>query len=389
VQFNKPAIGVYPWKHLKSYSITTRWQWATFPVAVFLFTRIALLGVSKIGMTIVPALHYGFGPQILLLKYPSLDGLCRWDCEHFGNIARVGYTTVRSTNFFPLYPMLVHALHALTGLPFQFAMLIVPNLASLGAFLVIYRIFSMLAEEEAARWALALLAAYPFAFFQATGYPESLMMFFSALAILLALRGNHISAGVALGLGVLARHLTLFAGASLLTAQVRQRGLHPKRLLLTPAILGLLVPWLFFGLYCLYQYIKFGNPLAFWSARNTWGSLAWWGIWHLLTTKEHNEHVPIIYSYLPFAYMTTLGALALLTKRQWTELAAFAIGLMFMCWAVGIWGIGRYSASCWPAFLPFGVWLSKRPNLQGPVIAMLAVFQGLFFFLFAHAFPIL
>jgi hypothetical protein len=59
--------------------------------------------------------------------------------------------------------------------------------------------------EGAARWALTLFGVYPFAFFQAAGYPESLMIFFSALAILLAQREDHIWAGVALGLGVLAR----------------------------------------------------------------------------------------------------------------------------------------------------------------------------------------
>jgi hypothetical protein len=54
-----------------------------------------------------------------------------------------------------------------------------------------------------------------------------------------------------------------------------------------------------------------------------------------------------------------------------------------------VWGLGRYSASCWPAFLPLGAWLSKRANFQGPIVAILAVFQGLFFYLFVHQFPIL
>jgi hypothetical protein len=55
---------------------------------------------------------------------------------------------------------------------------------------------------------------------QAMGYPESLMVLFTALAVYLALRGMHIWAGVALGVGVLARHLSFFAGGSLLVAQV-------------------------------------------------------------------------------------------------------------------------------------------------------------------------
>jgi len=51
--------------------------------------------------------------------------------------------------------------------------------------------------------------------------------------------------------------------------------------------------------------------------------------------------------------------------------------------------MGRYSSSCWPAFLPLGVWLSKRLELQAPVLAGLGMFQGLFLYLFVHQFPIL
>jgi len=215
------------------------------------------------------------------------------------------------------------------------------------------------------------------------------MIFSSALAILLALRGRHILAGIVLGFGVLARHLTLFAGAALLVAQLRQRGLRPKSFFLSFAILGLVIPWLFLGAYCLYLYLTFDDALMFWKMRSDWGSLAWWGITTLLTTTESNEHIPIMYSYLPIALLPTIGAFALLAKRQWYELASFAIVLLVVLWYTGIWGLGRYSASCWPAFLPLGVWLSKRPSWQAPIIALLAVLQGLFFFLFSHGYPIL
>ena len=378
-------------KRLELQPLVARWKWAAFPIVLFLCTRIALLGFSQIAMIVEPTLRYGYSPQKLLQHYPALDGLSRWDSQHFLRIAYEGYTEPLWTNFFPLCPLLVRTLHVLTGIPAHLGLLIVPNVAGLGAFLVIYRIFIMLADEDGARWALVLFAAYPFAFFQATAYPESLMIFSSSLAVLLALRGNHIWAGVALGFGVLARHLTLFTGAALLAAQIRQRGLHPRRLLLNPAILGLLIPWLFLGLYCLYQYITFGNPLAFAAARAMppWGDRAWWGIGNLLTTTEQSEHVPIIYSYLPFAAITTIGAIALVTRQEWTELAAFAVVFILVLWGIGMWGLGRYTASCWPAFLPLGIWLAKRPNWQGPVIGMLALFQGLYFYLFIHMIPIL
>jgi hypothetical protein len=358
---------------------------------LFICTRLGLLAFSHIGLTLVPQLPWEFGSRDVIKHYPAIDGLCRWDCWHFGYISREGYAEAKWTNFFPLFPLLVRGLYRSTGIHPNLALLIVPNVVSLASFLVIYRIFIMLADKDAARWALVLFSVYPFAFFQATGYPESLMIFCSALAVLLALRGNHLWAGVVLGLGVLARHLTMFAGAALLAAQIRQRGLHPKHLLLNPAILGLVIPWLFLAGYCLYEYLQWGNPLAFVAARDEppWSELAWWGLKDLLTTTLRNDHVRVMYSYIPFAFIVTLGALALLIRREWAELAAFGVVFALAIWVIGMWGIGRYSASCWPAFLPLGAWLSKRPNLQGPVIGILAMFQGLFFYLFAHMFPIL
>jgi hypothetical protein len=368
-----------------------RWHWMTFPLLLFLITRIALLGFAQIAMTLVPTLAFEFGSREFIRDYPFLDGLCRWDCWHFGTIARDGYTEAKWTNFFPLLPLMVRALHELTGIPINLALLIVPNLACLGAYLLIYRMFTLLADEQSARWGLSLFAAYPFAFFHAMGYPESLMIVASALALFLALRGQHLAAGVALGLGVLSRHLTMFAGAGLLMAQVRERGLHPRRLLLSPSILGLLIPWISLGLYSFYQYRSFGSALAFAEARDQppWSELAWWGIVDLLTATQFNEHMPIMYTYIPFALLPTIGAIGLFSKNQWVELAAFAVIFMLSMWGIGAWGLGRYSASCWPAFLPLGVWLANHPQLQGPVIALLALFQGLFFYLHAHMFPIL
>lgn len=376
-------------RQIQMRALLERWRWATFPVVVFLFTRAALMSFSYISLTLVPELWLNANDQRFLKRFPALDGLCRFDCEWFESIAYGGYYSATSTNFFPLFPLLGRLVNLVTRIPVPFALLLVANVACLLAYIVIYHIFVKLSDEHAARWGLVILAAYPFAFFHAAAYPESLMLLFSALAVLLALRGNHIWAGVALGFGVLSRHITMLAGGALLAAQVHQRGVHPRRLLLHPAIFGLLVPWLFLGMYCLFQYIKFDNPLAFVAARAEWGPRSTWGIATLLSTSDRDIDIKIMFAYLPFALFTTIGSVALTTKKEWVELAAFAITLILMLWLIGIWGMGRYSASCWPAFLPFGTWLARRPNLQGPLIALLALFQGLFFFLFSHQFSIL
>jgi Gpi18-like mannosyltransferase len=96
------------------------------------------------------------------------------------------------TNFFPRYPLLARALHEVTGLHIDLCLILVPNLAALGGLLVLYRLVMFLEDELAAKWTLMLFISFPFAFFQAMGYPESLMVLFTALAVYLALRGSHI-----------------------------------------------------------------------------------------------------------------------------------------------------------------------------------------------------
>ena len=227
----------------------SRWGWAAFPVWTFLFTRAAILAFTSWSLRMDPRLHFE-GPP--LLDVPSLGGLCRWDCLYYTHIALEGYREPFWTNFFPLFPLLGKGLSLVTGLSVPHALVVLGNLAGLGALLAVYRVFLETEGEEVARAGLILFASFPFAFFQAAGYPESLMVLTSAGAMLLAMRGRHVAAGGVLGLGVLARHLTIVAGLSLLAAQVRERGLHPRRFLLHRPFLGLVLPFGCASLYMLY-----------------------------------------------------------------------------------------------------------------------------------------
>jgi hypothetical protein len=364
-----------------------RWRWAAFPIMVWAVTRVAILGFGKLSMTLVPGLVEPAGRnREYLLEYPSIEGLCRWDCGFFQELANHGYLHEGYTNFFPLYPLLVRVLHEVTGLHIDLCLILVPNLAALGGLLVLYRLVTFLEGESAAKWTLLLFISFPFAFFQAMGYPESLMVLFTVLAVYFALRRRHIWAGVALGVGVLARHLSFFAGGSLLVAQLRQRP-SVRRFLFSPALLGLVIPWLFLGGYCLYQYVRFGNGLAFVKMRDNWGPVAWWGVTDWWRNGPPRDLM--MGSYVVFALPFIAAAIASIIRRKWWELAGFSVPMFLVLFHSGIWGMGRYTASCWAAFVPLGVWLSRRPLLQTPVVASFALLQGMMFFLVQHQFGIL
>lgn len=359
-----------------------------FPLGLFALTRAAYLAGSYVGLRLVPLLYYHEDTRHQFLRaYPALDGFCRWDCGWFEKVVREGFGPVVNAQVFPLLPALAW-LGERAGINRFIGLILIPNLASLGSFLVLYRIFRDLEGPHAARKALLLYAVFPFAFFQAAGYSDALMVLGSALAIRLALRGRHLAAGVVLGIGVLARHITLCAGAGLLAAQIRQRPGF-RRFLGSPALAGLVIPWLFLAGWALLVGHLSGDPRALLTARDKqWGEMAYWGVIQAFTKTSYARD-PEYFIYMAFALVPIAGAALLCTRRRWAELAAAGVVLVLVCLGSGVVGLGRYLGTCWPAFLPLGVILARRPGLADAVLLALALMQGVFFFLYTHQYRIL
>lgn len=346
-------------------------------------------------MTAVPTLFWHNDIRFAALQnYPGIDGLCRWDCGWFHNVVVNGYATAEYAKVFPLFAVLGGAAEQLLGINHLVAFILIANGCALAAYVIIYRLFSEIENEEAARFGLLMMTAFPFAYYTAAGYPESLMMLATAWSISLARRGHHLSGGLALTVGFAARHLTLAGGAGLLAAQLRQRGFQLKQFLLSPAIIGLLFPWLFLAAFSGYLSWKVGDPLAWWNSRTIgWDDSVWYGVRQIILYVPFRRQ-PEYFFYLIFAIPIVLGGGGLawaLKKKRWeyAEIGAFGLVLLCVVLGSGAAGMGRYLANIWPCFLPLGVWLSKRPLWQGPVLGCFWLFQGLWFFLFSHQWQVL
>ena len=67
-------------------------RWAAFPITLWAVTRVAILGFGSLSMAFVPGLVQSAGlDREYLLRHPSIEGLCRWDCRFFQDLANHGY----------------------------------------------------------------------------------------------------------------------------------------------------------------------------------------------------------------------------------------------------------------------------------------------------------
>ncbi len=98
-----------------------------------------------------------------------------WDAEHYLYLSAAGYAAgVRSIAFYPLWPLLIRATAALTGLSHPLLGLVLANVCSLGGWLLFHRVAARRFGEKLADGALTLLVVFPGSLFFQFLYSESL-----------------------------------------------------------------------------------------------------------------------------------------------------------------------------------------------------------------------
>jgi Mannosyltransferase (PIG-V) len=188
----------------------------------------------------------------------------RWDTTWFLGIAEHGYRTVKQAAFFPLYPLLVHALGYVTRSDLVAGVLL--SLAAGGAAAVFLREIGLRFASERVAWdAILYLALFPISFVFTAVYSDALFLALSTGAVLAGLRNRPFLAGVAGGLAVATR----LVGIALLPALVillwsQRRSLRRLApLMLLPAALGAVA---------LYLGWKLGDAGVLWHAQSHfWG----------------------------------------------------------------------------------------------------------------------
>jgi hypothetical protein len=246
-----------------------------FVLAVYAASRLFYLISGSLLAYIVPTSSF----QRITLDVPSgrMNIWSHWDGEHYVALAMGGYLNPPdnvSPAFFPLYPLLLRSFAELFGGPISKEALSVwaPLLSLLFlpfAFYFIYHIALDGWGERVARGTVLILAFFPTTFFLNAAYTESVFLALSAGSLwAMRVRRDLLLACVLAGFAAATRNVGVFLVAPLMYEWIkdierfRWRGIY---LLLAPG--GLLA-------YMGYLWMRFGDPLLFYSAQESWGRQA-------------------------------------------------------------------------------------------------------------------
>jgi hypothetical protein len=331
-----------------------------------------------------------------------VDVWARWDSVWFLRIAEDGYGAVEeaATAFYPLYPLLVALLGRVLLGHYVLAGILVSLAATLGAFVLLYRLAEEKLDAEAARRTVLYLAVFPFAVFLGAVYSEALFLFLALASFLLAERGRFLAAGVTAGLAWLTRPLgvALVPALALIAWRSADRRGALARLGAAPAL---------FALYPLYLWWRLDDPLAFLRAQEAWGRqfspagplgglwdglrAGWAGVRQLASGSDTTRYWSAVQDADPdrvaavkLQQLALLGLFVALTVVAWRRFGgpyglfgalSIAIPLSVPSERWPLLSVPRFGLVVFPFFLALAV-VGARPRVHTAVVVASAVFLG-------------
>ncbi|MHB1131191.1 MAG: mannosyltransferase family protein [Chloroflexota bacterium] len=365
------------------------WAWLWEPLLVFGAVRGALAVLVYASQLVLPSRTWG--PNGPWPDLPVLDGWIRGDAGFYLEIAQGGYAhsvpDKVNTGFFPLYPLLVHVVGALTG-SVPVAALLVANVAFALALVALYRLVLDKFDCPTARRAVLLLSVFPYALFYGAAYTESLFLLLAVLSFLLAERERWWLSGVA---GLLCAATRLVGGAlfpALLLLYLARRGWAWRRLdrqVLAPGLvpMGSLA-------YMAYLNLSFGDSFAF-----VYTSLVVWSRYNIfeqgLARLNPANFVPGNGDLLLAMHLVVALAFLAAVPAVWRALGAGYAVFVLIAIAIPlssqVESLGRFMAVLFPVFIALAHY-ARRPWVGQLLVACSAILLGFLMALFANRYPI-
>jgi hypothetical protein len=346
-------------------------------VVPFVVARVIVLGALGLAHFIVDRTHPaapGVGARVH-------SGLLGWDAGFYETIARVGYHPLgrESLRFFPLVPILTHALAWLPGLDDGAALLVVANVA---AFVATALLFVLVRRETGdavvAQRSLFILSLGPAAFVLVMGYAESTLLCLS-IGCFLALRRagagrqpRFLLAGLLGFAGALTRPVGVFLALVVAVELVRWwvRLDRRQRVAGLAATVAPLIGLVAFGLWARHEVGDFWAPLSVQLESSHHGGLSDPFVTLFDDAKGLVHHHVGTALHVPWAVLA-LGLLVVCWRRLPASYTVFAAGIMAVALAgSNLDSFERYALGAFPLTMAAAL-VSRRPAVERVVLTLL------------------
>jgi hypothetical protein len=373
-----------------------------FVLAVYAASRMFYLISGSLLARVVPTSSF----QRVTNDVPSgsMNIWSHWDGEHYVALATGGYLQPPdnvSPAFFPMYPLLMRSFAELFGGPLSKEALSVwgPLLSLLFLPFGLYFIYHIALHgwgQRVAEGSVLTLALFPTSFFLNAAYTESLFLALSCGSIwAMRVRKDLLLACVLGGFAAATRNVGVFLVVPLLIEWVKGGGLEGSRERIRGlATLGLVPGGLI--AYMGYLWLRFGDPLLFYSAQKDWGrqatgplataSRAWEsavagagrlldpGLWAHPSLGNLADHLAEANNFYNLAFFV-FAVVVLLAGLRGLPLSLSIYGFLLVAPATlfgtpesPLMGTPRYVLVAFPIFVVLGLLFRSKPLIGGWLI---------------------
>jgi len=323
-----------------------------------------------------------------------LDSFFRWDSGWYNSIVERGYSFVSSGEsnvaFFPLYPSLVKILSVSTGINQGIAGLIISNVSFLLALFFTYKIASLYLNEESTRKAIMLILVYPASFFFSSFYTEGVFFLTISASFYYYLKERYLYSGIWGLFACLTRLPGIFLFISF-SIDLLIRAYQNKKINKSALFLFLIPCGLFSYMYFLY--VRFGNPLAFYTVQKAWKRDS--NDFFINTIFKGLSNLDFLNTMKPISAMVFLNCLVSLLaflllmfcyKKARLNLSLIVFSFLSLVIPLSTGSsesMARFIAPLFPLFILLG-YICQNNSIFLPVMFTFTYLQAAIFLWFAH-----
>lgn len=358
-----------------------------FVCLLFLLSRLLIFSAMAVSDQFVSP---PTGRRAWNLENPLLRPLFRWDAGWYLSVAQKGYSyngnprQQQNINFFPLYPLTCRLCRAITGLSIPLCAFLLSNLAFFVGLTAFYALATREIGSEGARSATLLLAFFPGSFFFSTMYTESFFLAFSVLAFSAFRKQQFILGGMWAGLGTATRVTGVLLFVPLLFEAFSCR--KDRRIWWRVILAGLLTAS-GIGTFMVWQWVAFGDPLAFSRVQQqAWGSQfsSPFGAVRAAFEQIFSAHFsPQPYNAI-FGLMFIVLGCALTRRLPWSYSVYTLLGVLLPLFTTKVNSLTRYINVLFPGFMALGIIGRESRWLPWVLLALFTLVLTIFSMRFAQ-----